>query len=317
MLRLCGSILIILIALAPAASAGATDSGIIGTVRDASGGVVVGARVSLQTGEQAVVGSTKTDDRGRFEFATVRPGRYVLVVAAPGFAETRLAVAPGEGGADGVAVTLAIEGVETTVSVTGDAGRGAGRRHHGAGRDDHRRSRHRDERQGGRWTGGGRTDRRAPAADEPDDGRDLRPGPDGRQGERVRGRRALLHLHGARRRQHVPRSDRADQPPGRRSPARRRTARSTAATRSAAACSSCRRCRRSPAPEAAACTGFSRRGAGPPARTSAATSRSATRLARSASSATSRRGPSTTCARATGSTRTRPSRGFSGCRPTG
>lgn len=44
------------------ASAYAAGGGIVGTVRDASGGVVVGARVSLQTGEQAVVGSTKTND---------------------------------------------------------------------------------------------------------------------------------------------------------------------------------------------------------------------------------------------------------------
>ena len=45
--------------------------------------------------------------------------------------------------------------------------------------------------------------------------------------------------------------------------------------------------------------------------------RSATRPAGSASSATSRRGPSTTCAPATGSTRTRRSPDSSACRPTG
>jgi hemoglobin/transferrin/lactoferrin receptor protein len=122
MRRRCVFFLAVLFLPALVAGAGATEGGIIGTVRDASGGVVVGARVSLQTGAQAVVGSTKTNDRGRFEFATVKPGRYVLVVAAPGFAETRMAVTPGEGGTDGVAVTLAIEGVETTVSVTGTRG---------------------------------------------------------------------------------------------------------------------------------------------------------------------------------------------------
>jgi hemoglobin/transferrin/lactoferrin receptor protein len=122
MLRRFASFLVMLLTLASAARAGAADGGIVGTVRDTSGGVVVGASVSLQTAGQAVVGSTKTDDRGRFEFATVRAGRYVLVAVAPGFAETRMAVAPGDGGADGVAVTLAIEGVETTVSVTGTQG---------------------------------------------------------------------------------------------------------------------------------------------------------------------------------------------------
>ncbi len=116
------SLLPVLLSLVFAADARAADGGITGTVRDASGGVVVGAGVSLLTAEQAVVGSTRTDARGRFGFAAVRPGRYLLVVGAPGFAETRMAVTPGEGGADGVAVTLAIEGVETTVSVTGTRG---------------------------------------------------------------------------------------------------------------------------------------------------------------------------------------------------
>ncbi len=115
-------LLTILFLPALVAGAGATEGGITGTVRDASGGVVVGASVSLQTAGQAVVGSTKTNDRGRFEFPTVRPGRYVMVVSAPGFAETRMAVTPGAGGADGVAVTLAIEGVATTVSVTASQG---------------------------------------------------------------------------------------------------------------------------------------------------------------------------------------------------
>jgi hemoglobin/transferrin/lactoferrin receptor protein len=122
MRRLFMSLLVIVLILAPAAGARAEDGGITGVVRDGSGAVVVGANVSLQTAEQAVVGATKSDGTGRFEFASVRPGRYVLVVTAPGFAVTRMAVAPGEVGADGVSVTLAPEGVETTVSVTAARG---------------------------------------------------------------------------------------------------------------------------------------------------------------------------------------------------
>ena len=52
-------------------------------------------------------------------------------------------------------------------------------------------------------------DRREPAADEPDDGRRVRARADREQGQRVHRRRSLFERRAARRRQHVPRSDRA------------------------------------------------------------------------------------------------------------
>jgi hemoglobin/transferrin/lactoferrin receptor protein len=115
-----GALMVVL--LASAAGANGMEPGIAGVVRDASGAVVAGARVSLLTADQAVVGVTTSNGTGRFEFGTVRPGRYLLVVAARGFAETRLAVSPGEGGAEGVSVTLAVEGMTTAVSVTASRG---------------------------------------------------------------------------------------------------------------------------------------------------------------------------------------------------
>lgn len=113
---------LILVVTAPALAASAADRDVAGVVRDGSGAVVVGARVSLLTADQAIIGATRSDERGRFAFASVRPGRYLLVVVAPGFAESRLAVAPGDGGADGVSVTITPEGVKTTVSVTATRG---------------------------------------------------------------------------------------------------------------------------------------------------------------------------------------------------
>ncbi len=107
---------------APAWAASGADGDVAGVVRDGSGAVVVGAHVSLLTADQAIVGATTTDGRGRFAFGAVRPGRYLLIVSAPGFAETRLGVTPGEGGDEGVAVTIAPEGVRTTVSVTATRG---------------------------------------------------------------------------------------------------------------------------------------------------------------------------------------------------
>lgn len=100
----------------------AADSRIAGVVKDPSGGVVVNAHVSLLTSSQAIVEVARSDERGRFEFANVRPGRYLLVVAAAGFTDARVAVAPGDGGAAGVTVTVEPEGVRTSVSVTASRG---------------------------------------------------------------------------------------------------------------------------------------------------------------------------------------------------
>ena len=108
--------------LASGAAAQPSGQDIAGVVRDASGGVIVGAEVSLLTAEQAIVGATRTDRSGRFTFSPIRPGRYLLIVVAPGFAETRLAVAPGDGGKDGVAVTISPEGLRESVSVTATRG---------------------------------------------------------------------------------------------------------------------------------------------------------------------------------------------------
>jgi outer membrane receptor protein involved in Fe transport len=108
--------------LASVAGARPLIEGITGVVRDGTGGVVVGAGVSLLTADQAIVGATRTDKSGRFTFADVRPGRYLLIVLAPGFAETRLSVAPGDGGTEGLAVTISPEGLRESVSVTATRG---------------------------------------------------------------------------------------------------------------------------------------------------------------------------------------------------
>lgn len=105
-----------------AAASAAADLPIAGVVRDGTGAVVVGAEVSLVTAEQAIIQVARSDERGRFEFASVRQGRYLLLVRAAGFAEARVAAVPGAGGSEGVAVTIQPEGVRATVSVTASRG---------------------------------------------------------------------------------------------------------------------------------------------------------------------------------------------------
>ncbi|MCL4523249.1 MAG: TonB-dependent receptor, partial [Acidobacteria bacterium] len=113
---LCASLL-----LGAAAAVHADDGGSIeGVVRDAQGGVVVAADVTLRTAQQAVVATTQTDAQGRFKFADVARGSYLLVVAAPGLAERRVAV---EAGARAVEVTLSVGAMHQEVTVTSTPGR--------------------------------------------------------------------------------------------------------------------------------------------------------------------------------------------------
>jgi len=58
---------------------------VVGTVRDASGGIVTDAKVSLTTTQTGVNAERVTDPNGSFEFFTVQVGTYVLSAEKPGF----------------------------------------------------------------------------------------------------------------------------------------------------------------------------------------------------------------------------------------
>jgi hemoglobin/transferrin/lactoferrin receptor protein len=103
--------------------ASASESGITGVVRDGTAAAIAGADVVLLTADQSVVETGRTDEQGRFTFAVLRPGRYLLVVSARGFAEARLAVGvPNPAGTEGIQVVLEPAGVTATVSVTASRG---------------------------------------------------------------------------------------------------------------------------------------------------------------------------------------------------
>ena len=71
----------------PAASAVAQSvtGSISGTVTDATGGVVVGASVTLHSDQTGTARTATTGEDGRFAFAALQPGSYSLTVAQPGF----------------------------------------------------------------------------------------------------------------------------------------------------------------------------------------------------------------------------------------
>jgi len=68
---------------APAADA--SSGTVTGTVLDATGAVISGARVKLVAGGQSIARQTVTDDNGEFSFANVPAGSFQLTATLPGF----------------------------------------------------------------------------------------------------------------------------------------------------------------------------------------------------------------------------------------
>jgi len=96
---------------------GETGQTVGGTVRDGQGGAIIGAEVVLANAQQVVQGSTRTDATGRFEFARVPRGSYMLRASAPDFAENRIAVQVRSAAVE-LAVTLELGTVREEVTVT-------------------------------------------------------------------------------------------------------------------------------------------------------------------------------------------------------
>ena len=204
---LCALLLGLVMTAAPAAPLAAID--VSGVVRDSYGAPVSGAEIGLLTPELSGVARTKTDAEGKFTLPAPAPGTYLLVVRAEAFSESHHAVTVGAqrrlaarhrhpprgapGGSHGDRVPRHRRGAPPR--------RPAGQHH--------RRERDRQSRQDRRRPGARRGGRRAPSADEPDDGRHLRARVDRQQGQHLRRRRALFERRAARRRQHLPRSHRA------------------------------------------------------------------------------------------------------------
>jgi outer membrane receptor protein involved in Fe transport len=97
----------------------ASDSSVSGVVRDRSGAVVAGARVSLMNAQQTIIKTGETDSQGGFSFDGLAGGSYLLMVVAGGFAERRIAVTAG---ADKIEVVLDPGQITEEVTVTANQG---------------------------------------------------------------------------------------------------------------------------------------------------------------------------------------------------
>jgi Carboxypeptidase regulatory-like domain/TonB dependent receptor-like, beta-barrel len=94
---------------------------ISGRVSDPSGAVVVGARVAARHTETSVTATTVTDSDGRFRFPYLRVGPYEIRVQQPGFQDATRTLTATVGAAFELPITLSVGGVDTSVTVTGEA----------------------------------------------------------------------------------------------------------------------------------------------------------------------------------------------------
>jgi hypothetical protein len=76
---------ILLAALPIAVRAQFETATVLGTVRDGTGAVIVGSKVTLENVKTGVVSTTQSNDSGNFDFIAVQIGTYRLKAEAPGF----------------------------------------------------------------------------------------------------------------------------------------------------------------------------------------------------------------------------------------
>lgn len=93
-----------------------------GVVKDQSGAVVSGARVTLINAQQAVFGTTESDTEGRFSFKDVPVGTYVVESTRTDFASRRVAVRVSDGVTTDVTAQLEVIPITDQVTVTADTG---------------------------------------------------------------------------------------------------------------------------------------------------------------------------------------------------
>jgi hypothetical protein len=92
-----------------------------GRVTDPQGAVVPGASVSARQTETNVVSETVTNAEGRFRFPYLKVGTYELKVHVDGFADTTRTLRASVGAAFDIPVVLDVAGLDTSITVSGEA----------------------------------------------------------------------------------------------------------------------------------------------------------------------------------------------------
>src|SRR5690349_7828809 len=92
-----------------------------GRVTDPQGGVVPGAVVTARQTETNLSAETATDGEGRFRFPYLRVGPYEVKVHVDGFADSVRTIRLNVGAAFDVPISLAVGGLDASVTVSGAA----------------------------------------------------------------------------------------------------------------------------------------------------------------------------------------------------
>ena len=123
MTRLWGAVwigLVCFVAARPCAAQSLLDAAVVaGTVADASGGVLPGATLTLHDTGRDLEWTRAADAAGRFRFAPVAVGEYVLHVSLDGFVPHARPLTVRVGASLDVTVTLELAGVQEVVQVAG------------------------------------------------------------------------------------------------------------------------------------------------------------------------------------------------------
>src|SRR3954471_23888273 len=91
-----------------------------GRVADSTGALIRAADVVARQVETNLTTKTVSDQDGRFRFPYLTVGRYEFTVSRPGFARFSRTLTLTVGAAFDLPVTLALAGVDTSVTVTAD-----------------------------------------------------------------------------------------------------------------------------------------------------------------------------------------------------
>jgi hypothetical protein len=94
---------------------------IAGRIGDASGAVIVGAKVEARQIDTNTTETAVTDQDGRFRFPYLKVGPYEITVHATGFSDATRKLALGVGAAFDLPISLAIGAVDAEVNVTAEA----------------------------------------------------------------------------------------------------------------------------------------------------------------------------------------------------
>ncbi len=97
----------------------AETGSVTGTIRDASGAVVSGAKVTVVGNNTGLTRDTTSNSSGIFTIPSLQPGPYQVTIEAAGFQKVSQAVQVAVGAQSDVSTTLKVGGGATTVEVTG------------------------------------------------------------------------------------------------------------------------------------------------------------------------------------------------------